>query len=32
MGVVKAGPTVIVAGGLPHPVVLVALQVAPSMT
>jgi hypothetical protein len=32
MGVVKAGPRVMVCGGLLQPVVSVALQVAPSMT
>src|SRR5215469_9067259 len=31
-GVVKAGPTVMVRGGWPQPVVVVPLQVAPSMT
>ena len=31
-GVVKAGPTVMVCGGLWQPVVVAALQVVPSMT
>ena len=32
VGVVKAGPTVMVCGGLWQPVVVAALQVVPSMT